>query len=240
MSLHQENVSDKSMKRVLMVEDDVHLGTTVASVLEMNKLNVLYLKGSTYVTDALSKFNPDIVLMDVMLPGDQTGFEIIEEIRQHDNLVPVLFITALDSKETLERAFSFSNADYLSKPFKIQEVLLRINNLLVKYCQYYFMEQCFRIADVCFYPDEQLLTYHDESVRINKCQAAVLNVLCNHMNSFVSRELIVQEVWQLDNCKLKENSLNNTLSTLRKVLSNEPKIEITSVIRLGVRLKITE
>jgi len=223
-----------------MIEDDIYLGTTVASMLEMNKLTVLYLDGSTDVIDAFLQFKPNVVLMDVMLPGNQSGFDIVEEIRQHDNLVPVLFITSLNCKETLDRAFSFSNADYLNKPFKIQEVLLRINNLLIRQYQYNLMENCFRMGHICYYPDEQLLTYHDESVRINKCQASVLNVLCSHMNSFVSRELIVQEVWQLDNCKLKENSLNNTLSTLRKVLSNEPKIEITSVIRLGVRLKITE
>lgn len=224
-----------------MVEDDVCLGTTVASMLEMNKLTVLYLEESTHVIDAFSQFNPDIVLMDVMLPGDRTGFEIVEEIRQINSLVPVLFITSLNCKETLNRAFSYTNADYLNKPFKIQEVLLRMNNLLIKQYQYNLIEHCFKLGDICYYPDEQLLTYQsDESVRINKCQASVLSMLCNHMNSFVSRELIVQEVWQTDDCKLKENSLNNVLSTLRKLLSNDPRIEITSVIRLGVRLRISE
>lgn len=223
-----------------MVEDDVYLGTTVASMLEMNKLNVLYLEEGTHVIDAFSQFDPDVVLMDVMLPGDRTGFEIVEEIRQIDNLVPVLFITSLNCRETLNRAFSFSNADYLNKPFKIQEVLLRINNLLIKQYQYNLKEHCFKLGDVSYYPDEQLLTYQSETVRINKCQASVLEVLCNHMNSFVSRELIVQEVWQTDDCKLKENSLNNVLSVLRKLLSSDSRIEITSVIRLGVRLRILE
>ena len=223
-----------------MVEDDVCLGTTVASMLEMNKLTVHYLEGSTHVIDVFSQFNPDVVLMDVMLPGDRTGFEIVEEIRQIDSLVPVLFITSLNCKETLNRAFSYSNADYLNKPFKIQEVLLRINNLLIKQYKYNLIEHCFKLGDICYYTDEQLLTYQSETVRINKCQASVLEVLCNHMSSFVSRELIVQEVWQTDDCKLKENSLNNVLCALRKLLSGDPRIEITSVIRLGVRLKISE
>ena len=223
-----------------MVEDDVYLGTTVASMLEMSKLTVHYLEEGTHVIDAFSEFNPDIVLMDVMLPGKRTGFEIVEEIRQIDSLVPVLFITSLNCKETLNRAFSYSNADYLNKPFKIQEVLLRINNLLIKQYQYNLMENCFKLGDISYYPEEQLLTYQSEAVRINKCQASVLEVLCKHLNSFISRELIVQEVWQTDDCKLKENSLNNILSTLRKILSKDPRIEITSVIRLGVRLRISE
>jgi len=228
------------MKKVLMVEDDVYLGTTVASMLEMSKLTVHYLEEGTHVIDAFSEFNPDIVLMDVMLPGKRTGFEIVEEIRQIDSLVPVLFITSLNCKETLNRAFSYSNADYLNKPFKIQEVLLRINNLLIKQYQYNLMENCFKLGDISYYPEEQLLTYQSEAVRINKCQASVLEVLCKHLNFFISRELIVQEVWQTDDCKLKENSLNNVLSTLRKILSKDPRIEITSVIRLGVRLRISE
>jgi DNA-binding response OmpR family regulator len=228
------------MKKVLIVEDDVNLGTTLASTLEIKKLQVHYSDGSDDVLDTFNKFNPDIVLMDVLLPNNQNGFKIAEKIRKNKHYVPIIFITSLDGNESLKKAFSFENADYVNKPFKLQEVLLRMNSLLSKQYRFSLNDNFYKIGNTLFFPEEQLLRRGFKKHHLNKFQTAVLVVLCNNQDSFLSRSEIIQEVWGVDNCKNKESSLNNVLSALRKYFADDPKVEISSVMKLGVKLYVEE
>lgn len=120
------------MIKVLIVEDDVNLGRTLAVMLEVKKMIVHYSDGYDDVLHAFKQFEPDIILMDIMLPGDENGFKIAGKIRKSKNPVPIIFITSLDGVSEMKKAFSFGNTDYISKPFRVQEVLLRMNKLLYK------------------------------------------------------------------------------------------------------------
>lgn len=228
------------MKKVLIVEDDVNLGRTLAGTLEFNKLQVYYSDGNDDVLETFYQVNPDIILMDVLLPRDQNGFKIAEKIRKGKNQVPILFITSLDGTVALKKAFSFDNADYINKPFRIQEVLLRMNSLLSKQYRFNLTENFYRIGDTLFFPEEQLLKRGFKRIHLNKYQSMVLVVLCNNQDNFLSRNEIIQEVWGVDNCKIKENSLNNVLSALRKYFASDPKVEISSIMKLGVKLYVED
>lgn len=118
------------MKKVLIVEDDVNLGKTLAVMLEVKKMVVHYSDGYDDVLSTLNQFNPDIILMDIMLPGDEDGFKIAGKIRKSKNPVPIIFITSLDGMPVMKKAFSFENVDYINKPFRVQEVLSRMDKLL--------------------------------------------------------------------------------------------------------------
>lgn len=99
-------------------------------MLEVKKMVVHYSDGYDDVLSTLNQFNPDIILMDIMLPGDENGFKIAGKIRKNKNPVPIIFITSLDGVPVIKKAFSFENTDYISKPFRVQEVLLRMDKLL--------------------------------------------------------------------------------------------------------------
>lgn len=228
------------MKKVLIVEDDVNLGSTLAGILEIKKLNVHYSNGYDDVLFVFNEFNPDIILMDVLLPGDQNGFKIAEKIRKNKNQVPIIFITSLEGAVAMKKAFSFTNADYINKPFRIEEVLLRMDKLLSKQYRFNLTENFYRVGDTLFFPEEQLLRKANKKIHLNKYQTMVLVVLCNNQDNYLSRNDIIQEVWGVDNCKIKENSLNNVLSALRKYFADDPKVEINSVMKLGVKLYVEE
>lgn len=228
------------MKKVLIVEDDVNLGSTLAGILEIKKLNVHYSNGYDDVLFVFNQFNPDIILMDVLLPGDQNGFKIAEKIRKNKNQVPIIFITSLEGAVAMKKAFSFTNADYINKPFRVQEVLLRMDKLLSKQYRFNLTENFYRIGDTLFFPEEQLLRRANNKIHLNKYQTMVLIVLCNNQGNYLSRNDIIQEVWGVDNCKIKENSLNNVLSALRKNFADDLKVEINSVMKLGVKLYVEE
>jgi two-component system alkaline phosphatase synthesis response regulator PhoP len=228
------------MKRVLVVEDDVNLGRTLAGILEMKKLDVHYSDGNEDVFSTFNQFNPDIVLMDVLLPGNQNGFKIAEKIRKSKNQVPIIFLTSLEGAVAMKKAFSFENTDYINKPFRLQEVLLRMDNLLLKQYRFNLTDNVYRIGDTLFFPEEQLLRRGVKRMHLNKYQTMVLLELCNNQDVFLSRNEIIQEVWGVDNCKIKENSLNNVLSSLRKFFADEPNVEIISIMKLGVKLYVEE
>jgi len=228
------------MKKVLIVEDDVNLGSTLAGILEIKKLNVHYSNGYDDVLFVFNQFNPDIILMDVLLPGDQNGFKIAEKIRKNKNQVPIIFITSLEGAVAMKKAFSFTNADYINKPFRVQEVLLRMDKLLSKQYRFNLTENFYRIGDTLFFPEEQLLRRANNKIHLNKYQTMVLVVLCNNQDNYLSRNDIIQDVWGVDNCKIKENSLNNVLSALRKYFADDSKVEISSVMKLGVKLYVEE
>lgn len=223
------------MKKVLIVEDDINLGTTMTGSLEIKKMNVCYSDGKGNVFEIFEQFQPDIVLLDVLMGGKRAGFEIARNIRSKYH-TPIIFITSLDAPEDLKKAFSFENTDYINKPFNMMEVFLRINKLLSHQSRFNVVENYYQLGDFAFYPEEHILKKDDKRVHLNNLETAVLAVLCKNINMQVSRSEIITIVWGVDDCKIKEGSLNNILTSLRKRFAEEPRIKIESVMKLGVKL----
>ena len=223
------------MKKVLIVEDDINLGTTIASSLEMRKMNVHYSDGGGNVIEIFERFRPNIVLLDVLMGGRKAGFEIATKIRAHYR-TPIIFITALDAPEDLKKAFSFENIDYINKPFNMLEVFLRIDKFMLHKSRFNIVDNYYRLGLYTFYPDENSLVKADLSVHLNNCETAVLTVLCKNINSLVNRSEIISTVWGVDDCKSKEGSLNNIISSLRKRLSDDSRIKIESITKVGLKL----
>ena len=223
------------MKKVLIVEDDINLGTTMAGSLEIKNMNVYYSDGKGSVFEIFEHFQPEIVLLDVLMGGKKAGFEIAGKIRAK-YLTPIIFITSLDTPEDLSKAFSFENTDYINKPFNMMEVFLRINKLLSHQSRFNVVENYYQLGDFAFYPEEHVLKKEDKRVHLNNLETAVLAVLCKNINMQISRSEIIAEVWGIEDCKIKEASLNNILCSLRKRFAEEPRIKIESLMKLGVKL----
>ena len=225
------------MKRILIVEDDVNLGTPLASALEMHDFKVLYLTNGDKIIEKLLQFEPDIVILDVMLNGTLDGFEIAKLIREENNS-PILFTTSRDGNEDLKTGFSIENSDYVRKPYRLMEVILRIENLLSKHENETKNKDLFQIGNFSFFPGEQSLKYELEKIHLNNYESAVLALLCKNMNDFVSRKKIIETVWSVKDSSLKEGSLNNILTKLRKYLQTDARVLMESKIKLGVRLTL--
>lgn len=223
------------MKKVLLVEDDVNLGTTMRDALRTLKLDVYYSDGKEGVIEIFHTFRPDIILLDILLNGELDGFEIANEIRKGYE-TPIIFITSLDGPEELRKAFKISNSDYIGKPFKMLEVILRIDKFLSTQSRFDINSFHYNLGSIQFYPDERTLQINSDRLNLNNYESAVLAVLSKNIELFVSRNDIIQLVWEVEDGKLKEGSLNNVLSNLRKYLASDPTIKLESVPKLGVRL----
>jgi len=225
------------MKRILIVEDDVNLGTTLAGALEMHDFKVLYLTNGDQILEKVKHFEPDIVILDVMLNGTLDGFEIAKLIRKENNS-PILFTTSRDGNEDLKTGFSIENTDYIRKPYRLIEVTLRIDNLLSLYEKTNKKIEPIYIGHFSFFPEEHSLKYEYDRIHLNNYESAVLALLCQNKNNFISRTKIIQAVWNENDPNLKEASLNNILTKLRKNLSQDANVTLETKIKLGVRLTV--
>ena len=117
------------MKKILIVEDDLNLGTTLTGVLESQSYKVHYLSSGKTVLNDLQKFEPDLIILDVMLDEELDGFDISKQIRSISK-TPVLFTTSRDGNDDFITGFSIDNSDYVRKPYKVMEVLKRIEKML--------------------------------------------------------------------------------------------------------------
>ncbi len=220
------------MYKVLLIEDDLNLGTTLRGALEERAYSVKYLPGGAMALKELINFKPDIVLLDVNLNEELDGFAISRKIRELSD-VPLLFTTSRDENSDFDQAFSIPNTDYVRKPYRLAEVLKRIEKLVVKEAAV----QCFEIGNLRFYPDQHKLEVDGEELYLNNYSSEVLLLLCKNKDNFVSRDIIIETVWKTRDTRLKEGSLNNNVTVLRKYLERDPSLTLESKIKLGLRLR---
>lgn len=228
------------MKKILVVEDDVNLGTALVGFLEMQKYEVRYVSDGDEAVAEFQEFAPDLVTLDVMLNASIDGFEIAKRIRRFSN-TPIIFTTSRDGNEDYETGFGIENSDYVRKPYRLVELMLRINKMVeAEMSASLVVDNQFRIGRFKFFPDEQSLKFDKGDIHLNHLDSVVLALLCRNMGNFMSREEIIKIVWQVNEPALKEAALYNSISRLKKYLYNDEQVKIENKIRLGIRLKDKE
>jgi DNA-binding response OmpR family regulator len=228
------------MKKILVVEDDLNLGTALVGFLEMQKYEVLYVSNGDEAISEFQRFAPDLVTLDVMLNCSIDGFGIAKQIRKFSN-TPIIFTTSRDGNEDYETGFGIENSDYVRKPYRLVELMLRINKMVeAEMITSLIADNQFRIGRFKFFPDEQSLKFDKGDIHLNHLDSVVLALLCRNKGNFMTREEIIKIVWQVNEPALKEAALYNSISRLKKYLYNDDQVKIENKIRLGIRLKDLE
>lgn len=225
------------MKKLLVVEDDLNLGTALVGFLEMQKYEVLFVSNGDEAVAEFQRFEPDLVTLDVMLNCTVDGFDIAKQIRKFSN-TPIIFTTSRDGNEDYETGFGIENSDYVRKPYRLVELMLRINKMVEAEMNASLVaDNQFRIGRFKFFPDEQSLKFDKGDIHLNHLDSVVLALLCRNKGVFMSREEIIKIVWQVNEPSLKEAALYNSISRLKKYLYNDDQVKIENKIRLGIRLR---
>lgn len=222
------------MKKIMVVEDDVNLGTALVGFLEMQRFEVLYISNGDMAVNEFQQFNPDLVTLDVMLNCSIDGFGIAKQLRKFSN-VPIIFTTSRDGNEDYETGFGVENSDYVRKPYRLVELMLRLNKM-IEAERVPVPDNQYRIGRFKFFPDEQSLKFDKGDIHLNHLDSVVLALLCRNKGNFLTREDIIKIVWQVNETNLKEAALYNSISRLKKYLYNDEFVRIENKIRLGIRL----
>jgi DNA-binding response OmpR family regulator len=230
------------MKKILLVEDDPNLGLLLQEYLQLKgKFEVVRCSDGDEGLIAFTKEAFDICILDVMMPK-KDGFTLGKEIRKINPHIPLIFATAKTMIEDKTEAFTLGGDDYITKPFRIEELLLRINALLKRVSKHKNEEtsvqpSSFNIGDFVFDVAAQQITYKENTQRLSTKEAELLKLLCQKQNQVLTREEALLAIWHDDNY-FNGRSMDVFLSKLRKYLKADPKVEIMNVHGRGYKLFI--
>lgn len=229
------------MKKILLVEDDPNLGLLLQDYLQIKgNFEVVLCTDGEEGLKAFGKQPFDICILDVMMPK-KDGFTLGKEIRKSDPNVPIIFATAKSMMEDKASAYDLGGDDYITKPFRIEELLLRINALLKRVSSVQTVQEeepkQFEIGDYTFDYTTQLVYFNGAQQKLSTKEAELLRLLCLKKNSVLTREEALIHIWHDDNY-FNGRSMDVFLSKLRKYLREDPKVEIINVHGKGYKLVV--
>ncbi len=229
------------MKKILLVEDDPNLGLLLQDYLQLKgKFEVVLCTDGDEGLRAFTKQSYDLLILDVMMPK-KDGFTLGKEIRKINEHVPIIFATAKAMIEDKTQAFNLGGDDYITKPFRIEELLLRINALLKRTegseKKADEMQTQFKIGKYDFDYSTQLISIGNVQQKLSTKEAALLRLLCLHKNEVLTREEALLNIWHDDNY-FNGRSMDVFLSKIRKYLKDDPNVEIVNVHGRGYKLLI--
>lgn len=226
--------------RLLLVEDDPNLGEILAEFLSVKGHVVTRATDGDAGLEAWEKGQFDICILDVMLPK-RDGFDLAREIRKVDQGVPILFLTAKNMLEAKAEGFGLGGDDYLTKPFSVEELLLRIKALLRRSSgsatTVASEKEKYKLGDFEFDFTYRELKRGKDIKRITSREADLLRLLCLHQNQILRREDALKQIWG-DDSYFNARSMDVFITKLRKYLKDDPKIEIMNVHGTGYKLLV--
>ncbi|MCD0487043.1 response regulator transcription factor [Pedobacter sp. MC2016-14] len=230
------------MKKILLVEDDPNLGLLLQDYLQLKgKFDVVLCTDGEEGLKAFSKHSFDLCIFDVMMPK-KDGFTLGKEVRRINSDVPIIFATAKAMMEDKALAYDLGGDDYITKPFRIEELLLRINALLKRIAvkevpEHAPVQTHFHIGKYTFDYTTQLIHFEDRQQKLSTKEAELLQLLCLKKNAVLTREEALISIWHDDNY-FNGRSMDVFLSKLRKYLKEDPNVEILNVHGKGYKLLV--
>ena len=225
--------------KILLIEDDPNLGYILQESLELHGFKITLCEDGDagYNKFITEKF--DICLIDVMLPK-KDGFTLAKEIRAIDQEIPLIFLTAKSFKEDRIEGFKIGADDYITKPFSMEELILRIEAVLKRIQKGNAVqnkESKFEIGSYLFDYEKSVLSNNKKQQKLTYKEAELLRLLCLHKNQELPREVALKQIWEEDNF-FTARSMDVYISKLRKYLIDEKQIEIINIHGRGFKLVI--
>ena len=229
-------MNQKSVK-IFLVEDDLSFGSVLKSYLEINDFTVEWVDDGKYAVDNFRKGMFDICILDVMLPHVD-GFTIAREIRQINNLIPIIFLTARKMKEDVLTGYDAGGDDYITKPFDTEILLAKIRAILARREYQSGTKDIYEIGKFIFNAKLRTLTAGDDEKKLSPKEAQLLELLALNPNSLISREMALKKIWGNDDY-FTARSMDVYITKLRKFLSEDPRLNIKNIHGAGFQLIIS-
>lgn len=231
----------KAKTSILLVEDDKNLGFVIKDSLEIAGYSVVLREDGETGLEAFSQGIFDLIILDIMLPL-KDGFTVAEEIRKKNLVVPVIFLTAKNMDQDKIRGFKIGADDYMTKPFSIEELKLRIEAIL-KRTSYAILSNdnamIFAIGKFTFDYSNQVLKSSAGIRKLTRKESELLRLLCMNMNRLLPRELALKTIWGEDDYFMGR-SMDVYITKLRKFLAEDASVSIINVHRTGFKLMVEE
>ena len=225
--------------KVLYVEDEPFLGKIVKESLESREFEVNMVEDGLLAMPAFEQYQPDICILDVMLPN-RDGFTLGKEIRKRSPEMPIIYLTAKNQTKDVLQGFQSGGNDYLKKPFSMEELIIRIQNLLqlVRLNPKEKTANSFvSLGQYSFYPKKLELQLNGTARKLSHRETQLLQILAEHKNRTVDRKKILKEVWG-DDSFFNSRNLDVYITKLRDYLKADPQVQIITLKGVGYQFVV--
>ena len=225
--------------KVLIVEDDKNLGKVLTDYLSSKKYFVELAEDGEKGLEFFINKTYDIIILDIMMPK-KDGFSLAKDIRKINKDIPIIFLTAKSQKDSIVKAFNIGADDYLTKPFSIEELILRIDAVLKRSIRVEKkdLDDKFILGSYTFFHNQNLLLSNSSTkYKLTTKENELLKLFCENVNSKVDRSLALMKIWG-DDSYYNARSMDVYIAKLRKYLAEDQKIELKTIHGFGFKLLI--
>ncbi len=208
---------------ILLVEDNQDIADSLKLLLENEnyKVKVAYNKKEAINCHLENKY--DLYVLDIQLP-DGNGFDYYEEYLKDDNK-PTIFLTAKDEEENIVKGLELGAEDYITKPFSSRELLVRINKIINRYKK----DNIIKIKDIIIDTDKMIVLKNKEKINLTSLEMKILFLLINHKDKVVTRESIIEHIWEWTGNDVNDNTITVYMKRIREKLNTDIIITLKGI-----------
>ncbi|WP_295734507.1 response regulator transcription factor [Clostridium sp. 2218st1_F5_2218SCRN_220325] len=224
------------MRNILMVEDDSTIAFAVKYAVEQESFNLDIASDLNQAREIVSTKVYDLILLDVMLP-DGNGYEFLKDLRKHDEDTPVIFLSACDEEVNIVMGLDIGADDYITKPFRIRELISRINAILRRKGKIQDNKKIIKFKNISIHTLEARVFKNDEEIILTSAEYKLLLILIQNKNVVLTRAQILEKLWDVTYDFVNDNTLSVYIKRLReKIEEDSSKPEYILTVR-GVGYK---
>lgn len=222
-------------QKVLLVEDDPNLGQILKEYLDLKGFQTTLARDGEEGLERFKVGQYVLCILDVMMPK-KDGFELASELKNIDSDIPVIFLTAKAMKEDAIKGLTLGADDYITKPFSMEELLLRIKAILKRTNQQPpALADEVQLGNYTFHPDKRELSLNGSSRTLTTKENELLKMFVSHKNQVLPRKTALQHIWG-DDSYFNARSMDVYVAKLRKYLNQDDSLQILTVHGEGFKL----
>lgn len=228
---------ERNQSRILLAEDDRNLGNILKNFLDAKGMVTTLCINGQEAIDAFQKKEFDFCILDIMMPV-KDGLTVAKEIRSANPRIPIMFLTAKNLQEDKLKGFETGADDYLTKPFSMEELLMRLQAILRRTEESGRAaenENTYKIGRYTFDFNRQVLTLKGKEKKLTSKEAGLLRLLCSNANEVLERSTALNKIWS-DDSYFNARSMDVYIVKLRKYLKEDPSVELINVHGIGFKL----
>lgn len=205
--------------KILLVEDNKSISDNLKYTFNMNNIDLDVTNNIKSTKDYLEYNKPNLIILDVTLP-DGNGFDLYKRELSKMN-IPVIFLTACDTEESIVEVLNMGASDYITKPFRPLELIARINKILHK--------KTIKIKDITIDMNKMIVTKNNEIINLTTLEYKILNLLIENINKVVTRDRIIDSIWEWTGNDVNDNTITVYMKRIREKLNSDIIITIKGI-----------
>ncbi|MFK5856871.1 MAG: response regulator transcription factor [Bacteroidota bacterium] len=225
--------------KILLAEDDKNLGNILTAYLAAKGYPTVLCANGKIAYEAYKRDSFDFCVLDIMMP-EMDGFTLAKKIRKIDKEIPILFLSAKAMQEDRIQGFEVGADDYLTKPFSMEELLLRIKAIMRRSTTTTNenTKAIFNFGRFTFDYNRQLLLIDKNEQKLTSKEAELLKLLCENVNNVLDRTIALNKIW-FDDSYFNARSMDVYVTKLRKYLKEDSNVELINVHGVGFKLVVS-